>query len=132
MKYFIQSIIFWFAFSSPVWAMDKAKIQGVGVPACISVSTTSWTAIPSTTTIKGGRTGIFLMNSEANTGTFNISFTSSPLQSPAVSTNTASVQLAKSYTTYIEISQFIYVFALSRHTAAEDICYQEVTAEQGR
>lgn len=109
-----------------------AKIQGVGTPACVSVSSFSWTAIPSTATIKAGRGGILISAPPTTAGLFNVAMTSSTIQTPGFSTSTFLTQMdAKDYID-LPVSQFVYIFAVSTHTASQDICYQEYTLELGR
>jgi len=110
----------------------SAKIQGVADPACISVSTSAWTAIPSTTTVKSGRGGILISAPSTNTAGFGIVLASSTMQVPIVSTSSFGIQMAKGDYLDLSISEFVRSFAVALHSSAESICYQEYTLELGR
>lgn len=124
------------ALSASVYAVERtaAKIQSVGVPACVNVSSTAWTAIPSTTTARSGRGGILVAAPSSTVGAFNVVFTSYSVQSPSVATTVYGDILSANSVRDYEVSQFVFMFAFSTHTAAatQPLCYQEYLLEKDR
>jgi hypothetical protein len=118
------------------WAAERsaAKIQSVGVPACINVSSNTWTAIPSTTTARSGRGGMLVATPSSTVGAFNVVFTSYSVQSPSVATTVYSDILSANSVRDYEISQYVFMFAFSTHTlaATQPLCYQEYLLEKDR
>ncbi|MCK5358322.1 MAG: hypothetical protein KAJ48_07995 [Elusimicrobiales bacterium] len=124
MKKILGMIILILAINGIVEA-DSAMFQGVVAdPLAVSISTSAWTALPSTTTVNISRTGIYLLNPTSNTAAFNV-YISSMSATPTVSTNTAIIELTKGEEQFLDISGFLYVFAVSKHTSAESITYQQ-------
>lgn len=122
--------------TASVYAIERtaAKIQGVGDPACVSVSSTTWTAVPSTSTIRASRGGIILSAPGATVGAFNVVFTSNAITTPSVATSVHNMDLIASQSEDLSVSQFVYIFAVSTHTGAatQNLCYQEYTLELGK
>ena len=118
------------------WAIDRtaAKIQGVGVPACVAISSTTWTAIPAIASIKSGRGGIFIAAPSSTVGAFNIVMASSPVTAPSVATTIHAYTMEAKGVQDFEASQYVYMFAFSTHTlaASQNLCYQEYTLEKDR
>lgn len=138
MKQIIKSLsplILGLAFFGAVYAANTAaKIQGVGNPACVNVSSNTWTAVPSTTTIKGGRGGILISAPPTTQGAFNVGLTSSAVQSPNYAVTVYLTQMVAGDYIDFPTSEFVYVFAYSTHIAAatQPLCYQEYTLDIGR
>lgn len=136
MKKIFISIVFGFIVVGFAYCAERtaSKMQGVGVPACVAISSTTWTAIPSTATIRGSRGGILLSSPGDTVGLFNIVFTSNAITAPSVSTSVHNMTLSASQNEDLSVSQFVYVFAVSTHTGAatQNLCYQEYTLELGK
>jgi hypothetical protein len=111
-----------------------AKIQGVQPLACVAVSSTTWTAIPSTTTVKSGRGGIIVSAPRSTAGAFNLVFTSYTVQTPSVAISSGVYEFVAGDSKDLEISEFIFLHAVTTHTAAasQPFCFQEYTLEKDR
>jgi len=107
---------------------SRATIQGVNETLGVSASTSSWTAVPSTSTVDTSRGGLFLFNPTGNNATFNVVMSTNT--SVSSSTNTVTVELTTGAGVYLDISGYTYAFVVSKHTSAETIYYQEIKLER--
>ena len=109
---------------------SKAFIQDTGLPAAISVSTSVWTAVPSTFTVLGSRSGTILTAKADVVSSFNIML-SSYSHVPTISTDTAPMQIGSDSYRYLDVSQYVYIWAVSNNGLGgiEDLYYQEFLLE---
>lgn len=132
----ILPIFITLALAAGVYAGDrsKSKIQGVTALACVNVSSTTWTAVPSTTTIKSGRGGIMVFAPRSTVGAFNLVFTSYTVATPGIVITSATFDMVAGDSKDLDISEYIYLHAVSTHTAAvsSPLCYQEYTFDKDR
>lgn len=92
----------------------------------VSVSTSTWTLVPSAASGNiEKRSGIFLTNPGTNTGNMGIVLTNTAT-TPTISTTTYTVKIDKGNPTVsLLVNETIYVWAISLHTSAENLNYQE-------
>ncbi len=98
-------------------------------PECVSISTSVWTVIPSSTTGNtAGRMGFEINNPASNTSNvhgFRTNSTSAPSDDV---TAIRVVELApSSATSFLGYSDETYLWLVSQNATAEDVCVQEVT-----
>lgn len=109
-----------------VYASDgtRSRIQNVAPASCISVSTSTWTAIPAITSVLSvGKGGQMILNPSSNTGKFGIVLSS--ITTVYTSTNVAIMEVSPGESYFVDNSVNITVFAASRHTSAENMCQQQ-------
>lgn len=109
-----------------VYALDKtqSRIQNVAPASCISVSTSTWTAVPATASVLAvGKGGQMILSPSSNTAKFGIILSS--VTSVTSSTATAAMEVGVGESYFIDNSANVYVFAVSRHTSAETMCQQQ-------
>ena len=117
-----------------LWAGDrsKPKIQGVTQLSCVDVSTSAWTAIPSTTTIKSGRGGMVVFAPRSTAGAFNLVYTSYTVQTPSVAISSAAFDMVAGDNKDLDVSEFVFLHAVSTHSAKQTFCFQEYTFDKDR
>jgi hypothetical protein len=108
------------------YAIDstKSRIQNVEVPSCVSVSTSTWTAVPALASIPAiGKGGQIISSHASNSASFGIVLSS--VSTVSVSTMTAIMEVAPGEAYVIDNSLNVKVFAVSYHTSAESMCQQQ-------
>ncbi len=88
----------------------------------VSVSSAPWTELISSALIK--RDGMFINNPKINTGSLYIHL-STTTNTPAISTNTAVIELEPGEFIRVKLSEDIAVFGITTHTGAETMYIQE-------
>jgi hypothetical protein len=101
----------------------EVPINNYGTPARVSITTYSWTKIPTTQT--SGRAGVLIHVPTGNTG--EVMGHLGNCTSTAISTTTWSIRFLKTDpdTEHVPIREDICLWLLTTHTAAENIHYQE-------
>lgn len=106
----------------------ESPILGFGTPTTISISTdtlltSAWTKIPSSQT--SGRFGIFIDVPNTNTGKLVGHYGN--CNSTAIATSVRPIEISpSSNTTYLSMREDVCLWAITTHTAAENVHYQEV------
>ena len=111
-------------------AGEIEKINGFYAPQTLSVSTNSWTRIPSTTTVaavSARRIGVYVdLPSTSNANMVGV-FGSCSATSCSVATTIRPIELIKGSEAYFfPLSPSVCLYLMSLHTAAENVHYQEV------
>jgi hypothetical protein len=103
-------------------AVIEQPIIDHGTAGSVSVSTSAWTAVPTTPT--SGRTGMFVtVQSSATANMHGHIGTSS---TPTLSTSRHPIVLKPGITQYHALAQNEYLYLISKHTSSERVEYQEV------
>lgn len=117
-------------FGGLVNAGEIERISGYYAPQTLSVSTTAWTRIPSTTTVaavSSRRIGVYVdVPSTSNANMVGI-FDSCSATSSSVATTIRPIELIKGSEAYFfPLSPSVCLYLMSLHTSAENVHYQEV------
>lgn len=103
---------------------DRAKFHRLGTSGNVSVSTSSWTAVPSTSSVDASRLGVMIDSYDTNSANMLIQFTTSTTISKSTSTGITLKPADEPWT--LEFSRDIYIWAISLHTSAENIFEKEL------
>lgn len=96
----------------------EAPFNDHGTAGCVSISTSAWTAIPTTAT--AGRVGLYVTNVSTNTGNMNGTFDNT------VGIGIQPILFKPGITQYHGAADSEPLYLRSLHTSAEDACYQEM------
>ena len=126
MKKLIVSLALGFGFCVLLEAappVAEAPVTGYGTPTTVSISTSSFTKVPTSQT--SGRMGIFIDNPATNSGRMVGIF--GDCSSTSIATTVRPLELsAGNNTSYIPIREDVCLWLLSLHTSAESVHYQEI------
>lgn len=109
-----------------VWAaplVAEAPIKEYGTPTTISVSTSAWTKLPTSSTLDG-RFGLLVSN-PASSNAVMVAHLGN-CTSTAIATTVRPLEIAKGGFILVPVSPSVCVWALSLHTSAENIHVQEI------
>jgi hypothetical protein len=95
---------------------DPAKIQYSEAGTTVAVSSTTWTAVPSTTTVDTSRIGIIFDSANASLG-FRIILSSAADPAPTNAVTDGYAYDGSESMSDLSISGFVYMFAISTDTA---------------
>lgn len=101
----------------------EAPVNEVGTGTTVSISTSAWTKVPTSQT--SGRTGIKVCNPSNNSGTM-YGVMSSNSSSPTEATSVRPIEIQAGENPIIPISDRLYLYLISGHSAAESAHVQEI------
>ena len=102
----------------------ERPVGASGTESCISISTSAFTAAPSTTTVLAGRSGFFITSRSTNTARIGGVIDDNTL--PTTVTAIQPVILQAGETQFFRFDETVFLWLLSFATSAEDVCYDEV------
>lgn len=107
----------------------EAPIGRLGTATSVSISsdtalTTAWTAIPSTTTRIEYGAGVMVSDPATNNAAIVCVYGSKT--QPSLATSIRPIEIEKGENPFFPIGPNVYLWCISKHTAAESVFYQEV------
>lgn len=106
-------------------SVKEAQIVSVGTATTVSVSTSSWTKVPSGTQLSN-RSGILVNNPSTNNASM-VGVLSTDSSAPSEATTVRPLEFATSSDfTFVPISSGVYLYLLSLHSIAENVHVQEI------
>lgn len=124
MRYIITGIVISFmalvVYSAPL--VVEAPVKGYGTPTTVSISTSTWTQIPTSQT--SGRLGVFVDNPNGNSVMVGHI---GDCSSTSIATTVRPIEIAaSSNSSYIPLREDVCLWLLSLASSAESVHYQEV------